>query len=391
MTKLYDIRFAFNHDNPFRNDIQHVKVKNLKQYLSAHHEQFVEVNYLNDSRYLILCPDRKKLFNVNVYNTKTNTLNTDISNNPLINVIKDFIATTPGISSELKAWASRKSSIKEDVTPSPSPASNRNDGDASDNFTSEDTNEAMEANEQIESFVPLMSNKFTYQVSTAYTNYDISNDKSITYEDLRKITINLARSKLVPEIAKDETVIALEREKRKQLIQQITRYRAVKVIAALNDSDLNDMDLAQLEACLEECKKLHENFKTIELFKRGFNCGGLLYDMLFPEGIPVTKTKRLCFKGIGKEILGTLFDSQTPVGLAFSNILQKHNIHVSDELVTLVAFGGICVSKVKVESIKPEQSAEDLTVHRSNYVSNNTLKNARIEDLDYEYETDSYE
>lgn len=386
MTKLYDIRFAFNHDNPFRNDIQCVKVKNLKQHLAAHHEQFVEVNYLNDSRYLILCPDRKKLFNINVYNAKTNTVNTDISNNPLINIIKDFIAATPGISSDLKSWATRKSSIKEDTTPASTAASHGSDKEESNDYSSD--NGAEEANEQIESFVPIMSNKFTYQVSTAYTNYDISNDKSITYEDLRKITINLARSKLIPEIAKDETVIALEREKRKQLIQQISRYRAVKVIAALNDSDLNDMDLAQLEACLEECKKLHENFKTIELFKRGFNCGGILYDMLFPEGIPVTKNKRLCFKGIGKEILGTLFDSQTPVGLAFSNILQKHNIHVSDELVTLVAFGGICVSKVKVETVKdPEPVVNDNTVR----LNNNTLKNARLEDLDYEYESESYE
>ena len=386
MTKLYDIRFAFNHDNPFRNDIQSVKVKNLKQHLAAHHEQFVEVNYLNDSRYLILCPDRKKLFNINVYNAKTNTVNTDISNNPLINIIKDFIAATPGISSDLKAWATRKSSIKEDTTPASTAASHGSDKEESKDYSSD--NEVAETDEQIEGFVPLMSNKFTYQVSTAYTNYDISNDKSITYEDLRKITINLARSKLVPEIAKDETVIALEREKRKQLIQQISRYRAVKVIAALNDSDLNDMDLAQLEACLEECKKLHENFKTIELFKRGFNCGGILYDMLFPEGIPVTKNKRLCFKGIGKEILGTLFDSQTPVGLAFSNILQKHNIHVSDELVTLVAFGGICVSKVKVETVKdPEPVVNDNEVR----LNNNTLKNARLEDLDYEYETESYE
>lgn len=386
MTKLYDIRFAFNHDNPFRNDIQSVKVKNLKQHLAAHHEQFVEVNYLNDSRYLILCPDRKKLFNINVYNAKTNTVNTDISNNPLINIIKDFIAATPGISSDLKSWATRKSSIKEDTTPASTAASHGSDKEESKDYSSD--NEVAGAEEQIEGFVPLMSNKFTYQVSTAYTNYDISNDKSITYEDLRKITINLARSKLVPEIAKDETVIALEREKRKQLIQQISRYRAVKVIAALNDSDLNDMDLAQLEACLEECKKLHENFKTIELFKRGFNCGGILYDMLFPEGIPVTKNKRLCFKGIGKEILGTLFDSQTPVGLAFSNILQKHNIHVSDELVTLVAFGGICVSKVKVETVKDHEPVVNDNEVRLN---NNTLKNARLKDLDYEYESESYE
>ena len=97
----------------------------------------------------------------------------------------------------------------------------------------------------------------------------------------------------------------------------------------------------------------------MELFKRGFSVGGVAYDMLFPEGIPVSKTKRLKFNGVGKEILSTLFDPHTSVGLAFSNILQKHNIHVSDELLTLVAFAGICVSKVKVETIEPEVDEVD--------------------------------
>ena len=83
--------------------------------------------------------------------------------------------------------------------------------------------------------------------------------------------------------------------------------------------------------------------------------------MIFPDGIPISKTKRLKFNGVGKEILSTLFDPHTSVGLAFNNILQKHNIHVSDELLTLVAFAGICVSKVKVEDVEP--SAEDEPVN----------------------------
>ena len=74
----------------------------------------------------------------------------------------------------------------------------------------------------------------------------------------------------LPEIVRDETVVALEQEKKKNLIQQITRYRNVRVIAMMDDSDLNEMSLSQLEACLEQCIKYHENFKTLE------NCNLLL-------------------------------------------------------------------------------------------------------------------
>jgi hypothetical protein len=159
----------------------------------------------------------------------------------------------------------------------------------------------------------------------------------------------------------------------------------------MDDSDLNEMSLSQLETCLEQCVKYHENFKTLELFKRGFGCGGVLYDMVFPDGIPISKTKRLCFKGVGKEILSTLFDPHTPVGLAFSNILQKHNIHVSDELLTLIAFAGICVSKVKVEDVKPKDDEIDVEDLENHYVKDNTLSNARIKmnsNGEDEYETD---
>ena len=209
-----------------------------------------------------------------------------------------------------------------------------------------------------------MPNKYQFNSTLSITNYDISNDKSISYEDLRKLTINIARSRLVPEIAKDETVLKLEQEKRKQLIQQITRYRNVRAIAALDDSDLTEKNIAELEACLEQCIKHHENFKTLELFKRGFSVGGVAYDMVFPDGIPISRTKRLKFNGVGKEILSTLFDPHTSVGLAFNNILQKHNIHVSDELLTLVAFAGICVSKVKVEDVEPSVD-EDIDENRN--------------------------
>ena len=388
-TSLYDIRFAFKFDNPFPNDPNKEYLKELKKYLSANQDKFTEVNYLNDSRYLIICPETKKIFGEDVKNPKTGFAMPDTTTNPLSSYIKEFILDVNGISDEMRTWASKKTSSK--------PVTMQNlQSNSPDNDVSKDVIETQNVNEEknYEDFIPLMPNKFSYSSSSSITNYDISNDKSISYEDLRKLTINIARSKLIPEMIKDETVMALEQEKKKNLIQQITRYRNVRVIAMMDDSDLNEMSLSQLETCLEQCIKYHENFKTLELFKRGFGCGGVLYDMIFPDGIPISKTKRLCFKGVGKEILSTLFDPHTPVGLAFSNILQKHNIHVSDELLTLVAFAGICISKVKVENVKPKNDEDEIAINNDDdlehhYIKDNSLSKAKI-DMN-EYDEDEYE
>lgn len=373
---IYDIRFAFNYDNPFQDDQDRSKLKKLKQYLAANQSQFVGANYLEDSRYLIIRHDIQKLFNVSVYDPVTRMTRPNISNHPLINHVKSFIATVPGISSELRSWASKQSAVSDDA-----PVSSAND-DADDTTDAGDDNSPVISDEQYDNFVSSMSHdtKTAFVALSTVTNYDISTDRSISFEDLRNLTVNIARSKLIPEAVKDETVIALEAEKRKKLIQQIKRYRNVKVIAMLDDSDLTDMNLSQLEQCLEQCRKYHENFKTLELFKRGFGTGGVVYDMVFPEGIPISKTKRLCFKGVGKEILSTLFDPTTPVGLAFSNILDKHNIHVSDELLTIVAFLGVCVSKVKIENVKPKEDDEKKPSDSVSYVRTNQLSGAVIDD-----------
>ena len=381
---LYDLRFAYKFDNPFPDDLNREKLKKLQKYLAANQEKFTEVNYLNDSRYLLLCPEVKQLFGQEVKSA-------DISSNPISNHIKEFIAGLDVISPDMKAWAQTRTAPKLPAPPPVSVADGKDDADEDDADEYSDTETGNNAaSEQYNDYIPLMPNKYQFNSTLSITNYDISNDKSISYEDLRKLTINIARSKLVPEIIKDETVAKLEQEKRKQLIQQITRYRNIRSIAALDDSDLSEKNIAELEACLEQCIKYHENFKTLELFKRGFNVGGVAYDMIFPDGIPISKTKRLKFNGVGKEILSTLFDPHTSVGVAFSNILQKHNIHVSDELLTLVAFAGICVSKVKIENVEPEPETTS-NPQELHVVNRNSMDDVEYASSDSELDTVSDE
>lgn len=341
---LYDITFLFRGDNPFKDDPTRAKLRQLHNYIEENQEEFTDVNYITDSRYVSILDDTEELFGEAIDSP-------DIGNNPLNNYIKNFlmdIATIgDGLSKELSEWAAGAVPV---IVGGSNISTFEREESISDNYDN-----YINTNYQQ---IPILPRKFTAPTGVV-TNYDITSDKAISYEDLRKLTVNIARSKLIPEQVKDETVIALENEKRKQLIQEISRYRNVRVIAALDDSDLTVMSLPQLEQCLEQCKQYHDNFKIQEMCKRGISTATIAYDAIFPDGIPLGKKKRVKFNGVGKEILSTLFDGRTPVGLSFSNILQKHNIHISDEILILTAFAGVIASKISLEDVKPKDEDDN--------------------------------
>lgn len=375
---LYDSRFIFRHDNPFEKDTDRTYLKRLQQYFADNQDKFTEIDYYDDSRYLILCPDVKKLFGADVSSR-------NVTKNMLMKEVKEFIKSTSGISQQLSEWCDEGLEFIKPIIPV---VANNTVPRVTNEDTKNDNDDSAEedapTNLYDPNIIPSMPSKFSQSLS-AGLHYDISNDKSLSYEDVCKLCLNIARMKLVSSnIERDETVEALEREKRKKLTQQIMWYKGNKLIDPLVEGDLSDMTLEQLETCLEQCIRFQENFKTLELFKRGFGASGLIYDTIFPDGIPISKNKRLCFKGVGKEVLNTLFNTTTTTGIAFQNILQKNNIRVSDELLTLIAFGEICLSKVEIKTVNTDSTDKENVGHGSNmnYVS---IKN------DDEYEDDEAE
>ena len=340
---IYDSRFMFKYDSPFEGDANKELLMKLKRYIAQNNNQFTEIDWFTESRYLILQPDITTLFGDDVTN--------GVENNKLTQHIKSFIINITGISSELKKWCQEPVNVTNtnfgggNLTPSDDDYS----GDDADPVNNINSYNAMAA-----SIIPTATpSNFSHNLSIGM-QYDISTDKCLSYTDVCKMCINIARTKAIEQgIPKDETVEQLEKEKRKKLTQEIIRYKNNKLIDPLIESDLSDMSLEQLETCLEQCIQYQENFKTLEIFKRGFSAGSTIYDAVFPEGIPLGKGRKLCFKGVGKEILSTLFNATTTTGIAFQNILKKNNIHVSDELLTIVAFAEICISKVEIK--KTEQ------------------------------------
>ncbi len=345
---IYDSRFNFNHDNPFDNDANKQYLTKLKRYLASNQSKFTEIDWYEDSRYLILRPDLDTLFGVSV---------NGYSNSKLTAKVKSFLLTVPSVSQELRQWCNESTVTNNDEQPqAQTSVITRPEEDAAP-MTGGDAEQP--GFNYTPSMIPtLPTPKFAQNLNSGM-HYDISTDRSLSYEDVCKLCLSIARAKLVESgIPKDETVEALERTKRKELTNEIMRYKNNKLIGPLVEGDLSGMSLEQLETTLEQCKAHQEHFKTQEMFKRGFSAGGIVYDMVFPEGIPLGKGRRLQFKGIGKELLSTLFNTTTTTGIAFENIIRKNNIHVTDELLTLVAFGEICMSKVEIKKVEPKDPTE---------------------------------
>lgn len=382
---LYDIRFAFDTDNPFEHDSTKTCLNKLKKYLAEHADEYTVIDYLNNSKYLMVCPNVKTIFGEEVDETFTsNKLNDEIKK-----FIRENITKLP---STLSKWVNEKASSS---STSPSLTTSSPSTSLSGGNNSSKTNEFDAAFDDITSnmIAPPMNTKFSSALSIGL-HYDISNDKAITYDDVCKLCMNIARTKLVESNAvTDPTVAALEREKRKKLTYEINRYRSNALITTLVEEDISQMSLEQLESCLEQCKRLQENFKVLEVCKRSFSASGTIYSALFPEGIPVGKNKRVCFKGMGKEVLNTLFNSTTTTGIAFQNILDKNNIHISDELLTMIAFGEICLSKVEIKTVEPEKEKEDVSVEQLNAINDvvNSNRNYASQELENIDEYDEYD
>jgi len=307
-----------------------VKIRKLKRYIKENISDFTEVDFKNDSRYLIIKPDTE-LFGETI---------TKFNDSILGNHVKEFLSGVEFISNDLKVWSEKvvapveKQSIMPPVVAAPTIIP-----------------------PPIPSMFSTMPIVDSYVFSGSNISYDTSNFKPISYEDLRKLVYNIAKSRLNPDAQKDETIIELEREKKRNLIAEIKEFKNVtKINPWINDYDLNNMTLDQLENCRELCEKLHSRHKIDEVLASSFNLCGLAYGTMFPEGIPISDDKRMRFDGVGNALRDKFFDARKTVGFSFSRVLSKKNIKITDELAILIGIGETILSSVKI--VKKEDNTK---------------------------------
>jgi len=328
---LCDTRFNYGSDNPFSGDPNKIKLRQLKKYIDNHSEDFTNIDYKNDSRYLIMMPNTTHLFG-----TKISDI--DINQTQLGNRVKNFLSKQSFLSEDLRTWCQ-----------------SYNPETVNESEETPDENISCPTNLEPITTTPLIS-----KINSGYSNiisnvtYDISNEKTMSYEELKNLTMRIARSTINSNTPKDDTVLFLEKEKRRNLINEIKEFKNVDKINPHIEDDLQSMNIEQLENCRDKCEKLHSRFKVDEVLNSSFNLGSIAYDVIFPEGIPVSQTKRIKFGGVGTAIRNKFFDPRKTTGFSFSRVLSKYNINISDEMAIMLAVGETVVSNMKIVDVAPK-------------------------------------
>lgn len=391
---FYDIAFSFNYDNPFPDDGGKMKLNNLKKII----KQSLTINIddiINNIKFYDLNPTLQKIYNEEREKPINETF--------MINDIKSIILGIPQLK-YFNSWVDQYSFLPEpnNLNQQIQQTGGNNEETTNKETINEINNEPEDKkqikqveppeDQKLESIIPINSFKFDYSKTAGLTNYDITSEKPLSYEDIRKLTVNIARSKLKNTIEKSEQVLALEKEKRKQLMANIQKYKNIKVIGIMVEDDIQNMNLDQLEHTLTTCEKLFQSQKLKEMIKRGANFGSLLTSTIFPNGIKIGKNKRIKTKGAMKTIIDNVFDSQSTIGVAFQNIVEKHNWNITDEMVLMLSLGEMLISNIKVEQTN-EEPPEDKTnkqqpPQQETINTENIITNEYNEEEAYDYYTE---
>ena len=204
---FYDIAYNFNYDNPFPNDSSKQKLNTLKKMV----KQNLAIS-LDDIDTVI------KFYDLNTDITQLYNMDdkkTPITDTLMFNDIKQVIMSI----SELKyfnSWVDKYNTIQEP---------NISGGDVQEETTNDEDTKEVEAEAEVEvekkktvfelpqeetrweTVIPITPTKFDYSKTGGLTNYDITNEKPLSYEDIRKLTVNIARSKLKNIVEKSEQVL----------------------------------------------------------------------------------------------------------------------------------------------------------------------------------------
>lgn len=371
-----DLSYSFNYDNPFPEDNNKSKLNILKKLIKQ--KLSIDFDYIDkDIKYYELNPGIQQLYG-------DDTKEKNITELSLIDDIKTVVKQIP----ELKyfnTWVSQYSYNTNDVivggeqaTEEEEDEEQQNDNNNEEDIVKQVEDKLLPEETHWESIIPIQASKFDYSKTNGLTNYDITSEKPLSYEEIRKLSVNIARSKLKSTIEKSEQVITLEREKRKQLMNNIQKYRNINAIGVMVEDNIQDMNLSQLEHTLNHCEKLYQSQKLKEVIKRGANFGSLIAGTVFPDGIKIGKTKKVKIKGAAKTIIENIFDTQSTIGVAFQNIVDKHNWNITDEAVLMLSMGEMFISSIKVEDTAKQEEQNNNTPigFKQNYTT--PITNAKI-------------
>lgn len=367
---VYDLIACIDNDNPFPTGNELFK-NNLKKYINEHPKEFIFTdNWLEEIHSKTTMNEDNVNINFKGIPINQNTKVSDIQE--LSNLIKGFFQKKDlpyKCSPELLKWINNKedkldpfSSYSENlITPGSNPPAinpiNENISESTLPVHEElkdpvlpvipVTEEIKDLNPSTNNYVESKENyspnepndlimNFGRNISTIneLSTYNFSSNETLSYDELCQLCINQARKTLESSKTRDIEIQKAETEQRDKLCHVIQQYfDLAEIQSEYATSKLESMTIEELQQLQKQCEMKFDMLKTKEMLKHGLDVFEIGYDALLPNGIPFGKQRRMILdKGLTKTISNTLFDVRTVPGHAFRRILDKHHVHLSDEV-----------------------------------------------------------
>lgn len=407
--RIIDIRFLFDNDNPC-ND-QQLEYE-LQEYLENHPSDFKAYNWIEDSKcYNVPNLLDKRLFNQSIPqklidNTKLSKYvfnffkqnqfeiqlddelvsyinsiqNEDDKPNNSNTTSNESIVITDDITSETKF--SGGLGVISSLEPGSIKLTDETDSNQIETTKTADETDinqiGITETNTISSINPIKPNS-SVKDSNLFDNavvsgisYSVISDKQLSYQDVCKLTLSIARIKLTSSNYQDESVIYAEEREKTKLREQIQKYMKLSQITAELGTNLNvdidNMNLKQLQFYNVEAKKIYEKMKVIHLVSQGIDGADKVYSVVFKEGIKIPGTnKSIKLNNIGESLKQAIFDRRSPFYVGFENLIEKYNLSVSDELLAVFTLAGTLIKNVEIIDNEPKQQPKPVTITEEYY------------------------
>lgn len=357
---LIDARFAFTYDKLSNASTQ----INLKRYMKEHPEDFRGVNWIEDSR----CYNVPNLKYIKVFNKNINKRLEDNAE-----IMKYVIKYFNNLDSEVRLDDNLKNYIKSHGSSLIGGGDNTIKINYPQDLKSEFINSIEESHQTQKLNTPEdinmnynISSKSNYNFidTNDISTYSLASDHQLSYEDVCKLTIAIARSKLtLSNNYKDETVLQAEEQKRIKLREELNKYMKLSQIASeiksSYNADINDLNLKQLEYYSAEAKKMYEKLKVVHLVSQGVDGFDKVYNTVFKNGIKIPSTnKSIKINNIGGALKQVIFDRKSPFYVGFENLLEKYHVSISDEFLAITLLGSTIIKNIEIVDNSPKVEVE---------------------------------
>lgn len=341
--KLYDVRFKYDLDNPFSGSNCKENLQELKKEIEKNVDKYRTVDWIEDS----------KCFNI-PFPTSGIALGEELSeklkdNKRLCFRVCDALRT---VNNDLKNKLSDELNeyISANIGKNPTPL------EESIEEEEEDVSEKLlnEYNDFAD-----VDDTMIYKSFSDSITYNITSGKLISYDELCKLCLSISRSQFVDVVKKDESVIFAENRERTKLVNELKAYKEISEISSRLNVDDTNLSISQLHQVIERARSIHNKMKVKKILTGGLDMLDIGINTFIPNGIPIPWTKKnVKINNFPKATKMAAFDQKSPLSLSIDLLIDKNNVHVSDNLMTLFALGSTFLKEIEVID-RPEEEVSD--------------------------------